>query len=66
MLTYANGDIFRMSNIETIKPLGINNVGNKHDFKKNPDTMYQDFQVENIGVEPTTSCMPCKRSSQLS
>ena len=22
--------------------------------------------VENIGVEPTTSCMPCKRSSQLS
>jgi site-specific DNA recombinase len=23
-------------------------------------------QVENIGVEPTTSCMPCKRSSQLS
>jgi hypothetical protein len=24
------------------------------------------FLVENIGVEPTTSCMPCKRSSQLS
>ena len=23
-------------------------------------------EVENIGVEPTTSCMPCKRSSQLS
>ena len=23
-------------------------------------------QVENIGVEPMTSCMPCKRSSQLS
>lgn len=22
--------------------------------------------VEDIGVEPTTSCMPCKRSSQLS
>jgi hypothetical protein len=22
--------------------------------------------VESIGVEPTTSCMPCKRSSQLS
>ena len=22
--------------------------------------------VENIGVEPMTSCMPCKRSSQLS
>ena len=25
-----------------------------------------DFSVENIGVEPMTSCMPCKRSSQLS
>gem|GEM_PF-3075271 len=24
------------------------------------------FLVENIGVEPMTSCMPCKRSSQLS
>ena len=22
--------------------------------------------VEIVGVEPTTSCMPCKRSSQLS
>ncbi len=25
----------------------------------------EDF-VENTGVEPVTSCMPCKRSSQLS
>ena len=24
------------------------------------------FFVENTGVEPVTSCMPCKRSSQLS
>jgi hypothetical protein len=24
------------------------------------------ISVENIGVEPMTSCMPCKRSSQLS
>jgi hypothetical protein len=24
------------------------------------------IKVENIGVEPMTSCMPCKRSSQLS
>ena len=23
-------------------------------------------KVENIGLEPMTSCMPCKRSSQLS
>ena len=30
---------------------------------------FSDFsraKVENIGVEPMTSCMPCKRSSQLS
>ena len=26
----------------------------------------QKGQVENIGIEPMTSCMPCKRSSQLS
>jgi len=24
------------------------------------------FEVEDIGFEPTTSCMPCKRSSQMS
>ena len=24
------------------------------------------FKVENIGLEPMTSCMSCKRSSQLS
>jgi hypothetical protein len=24
------------------------------------------FLVEKMGFEPTTSCMPCKRSSQLS
>ncbi|CAD5268636.1 hypothetical protein IMPR6_690215 [Imperialibacter sp. EC-SDR9] len=24
------------------------------------------IEVEHIGVEPMTSCMPCKRSSQLS
>ena len=24
------------------------------------------YSVENIGLEPMTSCMPCKRSSQLS
>ena len=30
--------------------------------------MLQHFEkgVENTGVEPVTSCMPCKRSSQLS
>ncbi|MFM2224187.1 MAG: hypothetical protein RJA07_389 [Bacteroidota bacterium] len=34
---------------------------------KNPSRFVRDSEmVENIGVEPTTSCMPCKRSSQLS
>jgi site-specific DNA recombinase len=37
------------------KKIGIPQLGLK----------YSDL-VENIGVEPTTSCMPCKRSSQLS
>ncbi len=32
----------------------------KHSFK------WLIINVENIGVEPMTSCMPCKRSSQLS
>ncbi len=27
---------------------------------------YAAMKVENIGLEPMTSCMPCKRSSQLS
>ena len=29
-------------------------------------TNFKNSGVESIGVEPTTSCMPCKRSSQLS
>ena len=34
---------------------------------KNPSKKLKDSRmVENIGIEPTTSCMPCKRSSQLS
>ncbi len=32
---------------------------------KNPHVM-RVLLVENTGVEPVTSCMPCKRSSQLS
>ena len=40
--------------------------GNVYGSQSDPDV--QDFLtlVENIGVEPMTSCMPCKRSSQLS
>ncbi len=29
-------------------------------------TAHRGVFVENIGIEPMTSCMPCKRSSQLS
>jgi hypothetical protein len=34
------------------------------DERKNPVDLTG--LVENTGVEPVTSCMPCKRSSQLS
>ena len=37
----------------------------KKDIKK-PHKCDCAVEVEDIGVEPTTSCMPCKRSSQLS
>ena len=33
--------------------------------KRIPKDSHSSF-VENIGLEPMTSCMPCKRSSQLS
>ena len=33
---------------------------------KNPLGSAEGIKVENIGVEPITSCMPCKRSSQMS
>ena len=33
--------------------------------KKRAMLLHHSF-VENIGFEPMTSCMPCKRSSQLS
>ena len=38
----------------------LNKDGHKKSLTKNVRL------VEDIGVEPTTSCMPCKRSSQLS
>ena len=31
-----------------------------------PSLKLRRAEVENTGVEPVTSCMPCKRSSQLS
>ncbi len=34
--------------------------------QKSPESLRGFLSVENIGVEPMTSCMPCKRSSQLS
>lgn len=30
------------------------------------NSLFLESSVEKMGVEPTTSCMPCKRSSQLS
>jgi hypothetical protein len=35
-------------------------------MKKAPIKVDGRLHVENTGVEPVTSCMPCKRSSQLS
>jgi hypothetical protein len=35
-------------------------------LKQKTPTVSARVLVENIGVEPMTSCMPCKRSSQLS
>lgn len=39
-------------------------LSSKKGFTKNRKALI--IIVENIGVEPMTSCMPCKRSSQLS
>jgi hypothetical protein len=39
-------------------------MGNKQ--KRLDIKAFFDFKVENIGVEPITSCLPGKRSSQMS
>ena len=44
-----------MANVIAVQFWTINNIGDEHSV-----------MVEHIGVEPMTSCMPCKRSSQLS
>ncbi len=38
----------------------------KKETRQNNDELDLSGLVESIGVEPMTSCMPCKRSSQLS
>ena len=40
-------------------------VRRTYENKKRAMLLHHSF-VENIGFEPMTSCMPCKRSSQLS
>ncbi len=49
------GILLKSQALEQKKKIGIPALGLR----------YSDL-VENIGVEPMTSCMPCKRSSQLS
>ena len=41
-------------------PQNVENIG----FERRNFSAKQ--KVENIGFEPMTSCMPCKRSNQLS
>ena len=44
---------------------GENKFGFNSLYEPNPNYSMK-TKVENIGFEPMTSCMPCKRSSQLS
>ena len=50
---------FPTSLVGTLQPAELKRKKD-HTFPCNP------LKVENTGVEPVTSCMPCKRSSQLS
>jgi hypothetical protein len=56
---------YRKDNFTThrIGIVQILNEKNRNIFTKN---LLRSCKVEKMGVEPTTSCMPCKRSSQLS
>ena len=54
------------SSIESLdKGFGFGGMALLYKNKKE-DVCTSSFFVENIGLEPMTSCMPCKRSSQLS
>ena len=65
MLIDPQGNIFGVSCIILIKRVGIDYINVVvHDKKIAPQIA--GLKVENNGVEPMTSCMPCKRSSQLS
>jgi hypothetical protein len=67
---FVNTDksIYRTSNVNPI--IAENNRLSKVCSQletKNPSQFVKDSEmVEDNGVEPMTSCMPCKRSSQLS
>ena len=63
MVTYSLLNILTRTNIIFIGGFRIYNVNIKHKTKKAP--ISQGF-VENTGIEPVTSCLPGKRSSQMS
>ena len=48
------------------KGVGYNEKGMGYNNKRLSEGQSFIYFVENIGIEPMTSCMPCKRSSQLS
>ena len=45
---------------------GLARLSEKKKSEEGKPTLLFPALVENTGVEPVTSCMPCKRSSQLS
>ncbi len=55
-------------NVNTVFSLIAQMTGilDKKETRQNNDELDLSGLVESIGVEPMTSCMPCKRSSQLS
>ncbi len=65
MLAKTHINVFGVADIVFVKNWRINYVDVKHTKCKNrPFGRFK--AVENTGVEPVTSCMPCKRSSQMS
>ena len=57
--------VFGMAHVIPVYRRAVNDIhGEWHERRRRPAV--DRLQVENTGVEPVTSCMPCKRSSQLS
>ena len=62
LISYLNEGKFALTQLSSFTELHWAAPGKD---KKKPKVSLE-LPVENIGVEPMTSCMPCKRSSQLS